>query len=58
MDEQTVIGIQNMREDIKNRRSVRMERDAYKKALEDITKATTVGKMLEIANRVLAENRK
>ena len=55
MDEERVIGIQRMREDIKARS---LECDAYKKALEDITKAVTVGEMLDIAYRVLAENRK
>ena len=55
MDEERVIGIQRMREDIKARS---LECDAYKKALEDITKAATVGEMLDITYRVLAENRK
>ena len=55
MDEERVIGIQKMREDIKARS---LECDAYKKALEDITKADTAGQMLVIAYRVLEENRK
>ena len=33
------------------------EPDVYKKALEDITKANTAGEMLDIAYRVLSENR-
>ena len=55
MDEERVIGIQRMREDIKARS---LECDAYKKALENITKANTVGEMLTIAYGVLSENRK
>lgn len=63
MDEETVIGIQKMREAKKDGvyniiDDVCEERDAYKQALEDILKAHTVGKMIEIANRVLQENRK
>lgn len=65
MDEETVIGIQKMREAKKTSDGlynaiddVCEERDAYKQALEDIIKAHTVGKMIEIANRVLNENRK
>ena len=57
MDQDSVIGIQKMRESIKSRHSVRRERDAYKKALEDILKAHTVGRMIEIADRVLKENK-
>lgn len=34
------------------------ESDAYKKALEDILNATTVGQMIQIADRVLKENKK
>lgn len=55
VDTDTVIGIQKMREEIK---TSSQERDAYKKALEDITKAVTVKDMLNIAYSVLAENRK
>lgn len=40
------------------RKDVHKERDEYKKALEDILNAHTVGKMIEIADRVLKENRK
>ena len=40
------------------RKDVHEERDQYKKALEDILNAHTVGKMIEIADRVLKENRK
>lgn len=40
------------------RKDVHAERDEYKKALEDILNAHTVGKMIEIADRVLKENRK
>ena len=58
MDQDTIVGIQKMREDIRSRHSVRRERDEYKKALEDILNAHTVGRMIEIANRVLKENRK
>ena len=58
MDQDTIVGIQKMREDIRSRRSIRRERDEYKKALEDIINAHTVGRMIEIANRVLKENRK
>ena len=32
--------------------------DAYQKALEDILKASTVGEMVKIADRVLKENKK
>ena len=32
------------------------ERNAYQKALEDIIKASTVGEMIKIADRVLREN--
>lgn len=65
MDEETVIGIQKMREAKKTNfvndnlfDEVCEERDEYKKALEDILQAHTVGKMIEIASRVLRENRK
>lgn len=63
MDEETIIGIQKMREEKKDGvyniiDEVCEERDEYKKALEDILQAHTVGKMIEIANRVLKENRK
>lgn len=63
MDEETVIGIQKMREAKKDGvyntiDDVCEERDAYKQALEDILQAHTVGKMIEIASRVLRENRK
>jgi hypothetical protein len=58
MDEENVIGIQKMRESNKfHRFNLEKECDAYKKALEDITKANTVGEMLDIAYRVLSENR-
>ena len=40
------------------RKDVHEERDAYKKALENIIKAETVRDMLNIAYSVLAENRK
>ena len=40
------------------RKDVHEERDAYKKALENIVKAETVRDMLNIAYSVLAENRK
>jgi hypothetical protein len=59
MDEETLIGIQKMREDNKwHRFTLEKENEAYKKALEDITKAITVREMLDIAYRVLSENRK
>jgi dsDNA-binding SOS-regulon protein len=59
MDEENVIGIQRMREINRHHRfNVDKECDAYKKALEDITKADTAGQMLAIAYRVLEENRK
>lgn len=59
MDEDTLIGIQKMREDNKwHRFNLEKENEAYKKALENITKAATVGEMLDIAYRVLSENRK
>lgn len=63
MDEETIIGIQKMREEKKDGvyniiDEVCEERDEYKKALEDILQAHTVGKMIEIASRVLQENRK
>jgi len=63
MDEETIIGIQKMREEKKDGvyniiDEVCEERDEYKKALEDILQAHTVGKMIEIASRVLNENRK
>ena len=59
MDEERLIGIQKMREDNKwHRFNVEKECEAYKKALEDITNADTVGQMLTIAYRVLEENRK
>lgn len=66
MDEETVIGIQKMREEKKKVddgylnlvEEVCEERDAYKEALEDILRAHTVGRMIEIASRVLNENRK
>jgi len=34
------------------------QRDAYRKALEDILKATTVTDMIRIANSVLKENKR
>jgi hypothetical protein len=59
MDENTLIGIQKMREDNKwHRFNLDKECEAYKKALEDITNADTAGQMLTIAYRVLEENRK
>ena len=64
MDEETVIGIQKMREEKKNTfendnyEDVCIERDAYKDALESILRAHTVGRMIEIASKVLQENRK
>ena len=58
MDEESIIGIQKMREENKwHRFNVDKECEAYKKALEDITKADTAGQMLAIAYRVLEENR-
>jgi hypothetical protein len=59
MDEENIIGMQKMREEKKwHRFNVDKECEAYKKALEDITNADTVGQMLTIAYRVLQENRK
>jgi hypothetical protein len=59
MDENTLIGIQKMREDNKwHRFNLDKECEAYKKALEDITNADTAGQMLTIAYRVLEENKK
>ena len=58
MDEESVIGIQKMREQNRwHRFNVDKECEAYKKALEDITKVNTVGEMLDIAHRVLSENK-
>lgn len=49
-----LLGLVHYRE---KRKDVYDERDAYKRALWDITKAATVGEMLDIAHRVLSENR-
>ena len=57
MDQDTIVGIQKMREDIRSRRSIRRERDEYKKALENILNAHTVGKMIQIADEVLKRNK-
>jgi len=59
MDEESIIGIQKMREQNRwHRFTVDKECEAYKKALVDITNANTAGQMLAIAYRVLEENRK
>ena len=50
-----LLGLVHYRE---KRKTVEEEKNEYKKALEDITKATTVMQMIDIAYRVLAENRK
>ena len=59
MDEQydlyQLLGLVHYRE---KRKSPEEERDEYKKALQDILNATTVGQMVAIADRVLKENRK
>jgi hypothetical protein len=58
MDQDTIVGIQKMREHKPTTVYDLMdERDAYKQALWDITKAATVGEMLDIAHRVLSENK-
>jgi hypothetical protein len=49
-----LLGLVHYRE---KRKDLSDERDAYKRALWDITKANTVGEMLDIAHRVLSENR-
>lgn len=49
-----LLGLVHYRE---KRKDVHDERDAYKQALWDITKASTVGEMLDIAHRVLSENK-
>ena len=60
MDEERLIGIQKIFKDKKDLKSFERERssEVYKKALEDITRADTAGQMLDIAYRVLSENRK
>ena len=50
-----LLGLVHYREKRKNPEE---ERDEYKKALQDILNATTVGQMVAIADRVLKENRK
>lgn len=58
MDHDTIIGIQKMREHKPTTvYDIMDERDAYKQALLTITKANTVGEMLDIAHRVLLENK-
>jgi mevalonate kinase len=58
MDQDTIVGIQKMREHKPTTiYDIMDERDAYKQSLEDITKAATVGEMLDIAHRVLSENK-
>jgi hypothetical protein len=57
MDEETIIGIQKMRER-KEVKPLEKEGEVYRKALVDITNADTAGQMLAIAYRVLQENRK
>ena len=58
MDQDTIVGIQKMREHKPTTvYDIMDERDAYKQALEDITKAATVGEMFNIAHRVLSENK-
>jgi hypothetical protein len=58
MDQDTIVGIQKMREHKPTTvYDIMDERDAYKQALQDITKATTVDEMLDIAHRVLSENK-
>ena len=58
MDQDTIVGIQKMREHKPTTvYDIMDERDAYKQALCDITKAATVGEMLDIAHRVLSENK-
>lgn len=49
-----LLGLVHYRE---KRKDVHDERDAYKKALQDILNAHTVGEMVKIADRVLKENR-
>lgn len=49
----------DMEEQTVNHHRIHVEqRDAYRKALEDILKATTVSDMVRIADTVLRENRK
>lgn len=58
MDHDTIVGIQKMRRDASNQsKRYKSKEEAYKQALWDITKAATVGEMLDIAHRVLMENR-
>ena len=66
MDKETVIGYQKMRETLRKVKEhkprtiyeVFDEKDSYQQALEDILKASTVGEMIKIADRVLRENGK
>lgn len=59
MDEETIIGIQKMRHKAAtDTKEYNTKVKVYEKALEDILNAHTVGKMIEIADRVLSENKK
>jgi|688.fasta_scaffold54861_12 hypothetical protein len=49
-----LLGLVHYRE---KRKDVYEERDGYRQALVDITKAATVGEMLDIAHRILSENK-
>ena len=50
-----LLGLVHYRE---KRKTIEEENNEYRKALENITKAETVKQMLDIAYRVLSENRK
>ena len=59
MDQETFVGIQKMRRDIANQnKKYKSKEEVYKQALWDITKAATLGEILDIAHRVLSENKK
>jgi|DEB3_MinimDraft_2_1074329.scaffolds.fasta_scaffold85295_2 mevalonate kinase len=58
MDQDTIVGIQKMREHKPTTvYDIMDERDAYKQALQDITKAATLDEILDIAHHVLSENK-
>jgi len=58
MDQDTIVGIQKMREHKPTTvYDIMDERDAYKEALENILNAHTVGKMIQIADEVLKRNK-
>ena len=58
MDQDTIVGIQKMREHKPTTvYDIMDERDAYKQALQDITKAATLDEILDITHRVLSESK-